>query len=42
MENKQTVYKSIPGYYAIWKERLLKDGWKIIEDTDEKTVFVKK
>jgi hypothetical protein len=41
MESKQTVYKNTPGYYNIWKERLLKDGYSIIEDTKEKTIFIK-
>lgn len=39
--DRQTVYKESMGYYQIHSERLLKDGYKITEDTPEYTVFEK-
>jgi len=40
-EDRVTLYKSSPGYYAIHKEILLKEGYKIVRDDKEKTVFIK-
>jgi hypothetical protein len=40
--DKQTVFKSSFGYYTIHREKLLKEGFEIVEDTKTKTVFVKK
>jgi len=42
MTDKQTVYKESYQYYLIHKEKLLKNGYKITEDTKEYTVFEKK
>ncbi len=42
MELKQTVYKNSFQYYLLHKEKALKEGYEIVEDTNEKTVFIKK
>jgi hypothetical protein len=39
--DKQTVYKEGGQYYQIHRERLLKEGYQITQDTKEYTVFEK-
>ena len=41
-EQKQTIYKGSGQYYALHKDKALKEGWEISEDDNEKTVFIKK
>jgi len=42
MIDKQTIFKKSYQYYLIHKDKLLKNGYKITEDTKEYTIFEKK
>jgi hypothetical protein len=38
--DKQTVYKNSVGCYENQRDRLLNNGYRIEEDTEDRTVFV--
>jgi hypothetical protein len=39
--DSQTLFKDAGQYYILQKEKLLKEGYKLVEDTKEKSVFEK-
>lgn len=41
MKDQQTLFKHAAGYYQLHKKKLLEQGYVIVEDDDELTIFRK-